>query len=537
MGATVSIDEAVRIAQSHQGAGRAMEAEGIFRKVLEVQPANVPSLIGMATLCQSQSRIDEGIDYCFRLAEVQPRVLEPLILASDFARSFFRFDAVDRCVSLLVERVADADPADWRALSSLYYRSLFMTLPQPVLRRLETVIDIGLQAEVARQGGPLPPTSPGALGGRRLRIGYMSANFGNHPIGQVTLSLFSAHDRAAFETTAFWRASPRADDPYAQTHLRAFARNLDVSRAPAREIAAAIRQSGIDILVCLDGHMDKVALEVLTFRPAPIQVYWLGHAGGLGLSSVDYLIADGAVVPPGEEALYQERIVRLPDVYHCADRPPIGDPGTRRDWGLPEDAPVFCGFNSPEKIDRKIFESWMRILAAVPGSVLWLTNPGGLDLRASSFRTLAERAGISSNRIIFAGRVADKAVHLARHRHATIFLDTITLTASTTALDALYAGLPIIAVRGRTFPARISNTMLGALGLDDLIMDDLAAYEARAIALARDPVQAATLKDRLAAAVETQALFKPDRFCRNLEAAYRAMWTQAATNAPAYPSP
>jgi protein O-GlcNAc transferase len=534
---TLTIAEAVRRAEEHLTQGQLAQAELILARVLQVRPDHDPAITAVIGLLQRQYRISEAIAFCFRLADLRPTQLEPLILASDLARSFCLFVLVDEARTRLMQRIGlSPDPALWRQLSSVVYRSLFMPFPRDAVAAMERAIDQGVRQHVASQGGPLPPVAVERQSegqDRPLRIGYLSANFNNHPIGHVTLSLFEQHDRQRFTVHGFWRRPAQAYDSYSQRHLRGFDHNHDISGLSPADAARLIRDQAIDILVALDGHMDKAALEILTFRPAVRQIYWLGHAGGLGLTSVDYLIADRIVVPSGEEPLYREQIIRLPEIYHCADRLTVaGTTDDRASHGLPPDGAVFCGFNSPEKIDGRIFASWMRILNRVPGSVLWLSNPSNTPQREASFRQAAERAGIAAGRILFAARIADKAAHLARHRHATVFLDTITLTASTTALDALLAGLPIISLRGDTFAGRIAESMLTAAGLPEMVVDTLAAYEDRAVEIANDPVLAKSLRHRLNEGLATNPLFNTTRFCRHLEAAYLTLWQQCCAGQP-----
>jgi predicted SAM-dependent methyltransferase len=263
------------------------------------------------------------------------------------------------------------------------------------------------------------------------------------------------------------------------------------------------------------------------FRPCPIQIYWLGHAGGLGLSFVDYLIADDIVIPEGEEHLYREKIARLPECYHVASPAVIAEtPPSRADSGLPEDAFVFCAFNNPEKINRAAFDSWMKIMAAVPGSVLWLSKVKGAPEQMDMLRSQAERRGVSGDRLVFADRLPNKADHYARHQHIGLFLDTMTLNASTTALDALWSGTPLLAVKGDRFSNRISNSMLHWMGLADMVVDNLDDYVERGIHLALHPEELAALRERFQANRETTALFQVGRFARHLERLYEAMWAR-----------
>jgi len=435
---------------------------------------------------------------------------------------------------------------DWRLLANTVYRTLMVPMSTQLERRITDRID-ELHRRTLTESGSLPglPPPDRAATKRRLRIGYMTPNLADHPVGHVTLQLFPAHDRGRFEVHAFVTEGRRSGDPgYVRRHRKGVDFYHDVGKQPPIEVARRIRNLGIDILVDLDGYMETIGTTILVHRPVPIQIYWLGHAGGLGLSFVDYLIADPVVVPAGEEGIYRESILRLPECYHVASRAIIAEatPG-RAACGLPEQGFVFGAFNNPEKIDRTVFAAWMKILAAVPGSALWLSTVRGVPAQIESLRRRAADHGIDPARLVFAERLADKSAHFARHRHIDLFLDTLTLNASTTALDALWAGVPLLAVRGRRFAGRISNTMLTHIGMADMIVTDVDAYIARAVHLADHPDELTVLRRRLAANREQTPLFDVQRFTRHLESAYEVVWARycrgeapATLNIPALPA-
>lgn len=466
---------------------------------------------------------------CFeRLLQLDPEHPGAQIWSLIDARKAGDFARARRHLEWLMDawpRIA-ATSRDWRAMSNLAYLDLFDPLGPAALSALTRRLDdIWTKAAEAT----------GWVGGRpndmkeerdRIRIGYLSPNFRDHPVGHVTRSLFRAHRRDRYEVHGFSTAF-RPDHPDYTTDIRSgFDYYHELSRKSAYETAKLIRAAGIDILVDLDGYMDCSSPPIMAYRPAPLQVFWLGHAGGLGLSFVDYLIADAVVVPSGEEVRYREQIVRLPHVYHCADAAEIerGVP-SREECGLPVSGFVFCAFNNPQKITEETFECWMRILRRVEGASLWLSNPGHRSDLVENLRGRAARAGVLPARLVFAHRLPDKSAHFARHRLAGLFLDTAnSLSASTTALDALWAGLPLITVCGDRFASRIASTLLRSLGLDDLICASLADYEDLAVALARDPASLERLGERLHRALRDRPLFDSARFVRNLEAAYEQMW-------------
>ncbi len=425
-----------------------------------------------------------------------------------------RLAEADACHRELLYNLGQAnlDGMNWTHLAPIAYQAVLRPMPHALLRSVAAAIDRQLP-------GPQAPRAQAhrtqAATGARLKVGYLSSMLRDHPIGHVTAALFAAHDRSRFEVHVFYLPQG-AETPFTRT-IAAGAEHFVALPPSAEGMIEAISACDLDILVYLDGYMTLALLPVVAARPARTQAFWLGHAGHCELSSLDCLIADATVVPPGEDALYGARVVRLPDTYHCASPHPIGAPMTRAEAGLPPEGFVFCAFNNPEKIDTAAFDAWMRILGRVEGSVLWLSRTLSPAV-AENLRAAAAKRGVDGRRLVFADRLPDKARHLARHYLCDLFLDTFTLNASTTALDALWSGLPILTVAGHRFGARIAESFLRAVGLDGMIAADLAAYEERAVHLATHPEALSAIHAQLAENLETYPLFDIDRFARALEA-------------------
>ncbi|PWC67229.1 hypothetical protein TSH58_18860 [Azospirillum sp. TSH58] len=368
---------------------------------------------------------------------------------------------------------------------------------------------------------PLAVARPTVPGDGRLRIGYLSADFHEHATAYLMAELLERHDRTGFAVTAY---STGIDDgsPMRRRLTAAVERFVDLRDRSDLDAARAIAADGIDILVDLKGYTAFARTAILAARPAPVQVNWLGYPGTMGANFIDVILADAVTIPPGEEGFYSEAVVRLPHCYQPNDRHRAIAERTpsRADCGLPEDGFVFCCFNSPYKLTPAVFDVWARLLRAVPGSVLWLY--AGNPLVAGNLRREAAARGVAPERLVFAPP-RPLAEHLARHRLADLFLDTLPYNAHTTASDALWAGLPVLTCRGATFAGRVAASLLDTVGLPELVTDTLAAYEALALDLARDPRRLAGLKARLAAARTASPLFDGDRFARDLEAAYRAI--------------
>ena len=356
----------------------------------------------------------------------------------------------------------------------------------------------------------------------RIRVGYFSGDLRDHATSYLLAGLFEAHDRSRFEVCAYSYGSDDGSELRARL-VRAFDRFADVRELGDRELAERIAADRVHILVDLDGYSRQSRAPVLQFRPAPICVHYLGYPGTLGSPDVDYLIADAYVIPHGAERFFSEAVVRLPGCYQANDETrtvPNLRPA-RRDAGLPDDAFVYCAFNRSYKITPEVFDAWMRILQAVPHSVLWLLRDS--DPAESNLRREATLRGIDAQRLVFAPRVAP-AEHLSRHRLADVFLDTWPVCAHTTASDALWSGLPLVTCSGSTFASRVAGSLLTAIGLPELIAPSVAAYEDLAIALARNPEALARHREKLATNRRTHALFDTKRSCRHLEAAFETMW-------------
>ncbi|HYD67760.1 tetratricopeptide repeat protein [Azospirillum sp.] len=375
---------------------------------------------------------------------------------------------------------------------------------------------------------PLPPLPPGAAK-PRLRIGYLSADYHEHATALLIAELIERHDRARVEVVGY---SYGPDDGGAlRARLRrGFDRFVDLALEPHAAAARRIRADGVDILVDLKGHTQGARPEIPAFRPAPVQAHWLGYPGSMGADFIDYVIADAVTAPAALQPHVAERIVRLPGCYQPNDRTRLiaGTP-SRAACGLPAQGFVFCCFNAAYKINAAIYAVWMRLLTAVPGSVLWLLE--GHPEAAANLRCEAAARGVDPARLVFSPRLPP-AEYLARCRLADLFLDTLPVGAHTTASDALWAGLPVLTVRGDAFAGRVGASLLRAVGLPELAVESLDAYEAAALRLAADPAALAAIKERLAAGRESAILWDTDRLARDLERAYAALWAIHAAGEP-----
>lgn len=365
----------------------------------------------------------------------------------------------------------------------------------------------------------------------RIRLAYLSADFRDHPVALLAAGLFERHDRARFETTAI---SFGADAPGAmRARLKAaFDRFIDASAMGDGDVAQLMRDLEIDIAIDLNGFTDGLRPEVLARRPAPIQVNYLGYAGTMGGPHWDYILADRFVVPEESRRHYAEQVVYLPHSFMVNDagRAISGRTPSRAEAGLPEHGFVFCCFSNAYKITPDVFEVWMRLLGRIEGSVLWLATVSASA--AENLRREAQARGIAAERLIFAPKVPLNEDHLARIRLADLFLDTLPYNAHTTAADALWAGVPVLACSGATFASRVAGSLLGAVGLPELITGSLADYQALALRLAKDRALLSGFRQRLARNRATCPLFDTDRFARDIETAYTMMWERSQRGEP-----
>jgi protein O-GlcNAc transferase len=396
----------------------------------------------------------------------------------------------------------------------------------------------GLQRRVAEVWVREECPENGALGliGRRarqekIRVGYFSADFRNHAVSTLTAELFELQDRSRFEVMGF-SLGPESQDQMRKRLEGAFDRFIDVRRRSDPEVALLARSLGVDIAVDLGGFTLGSRPGIFALRAAPLQVSYLGYSGTMGAGYIDYLIADRTVIPPGSEHHYREQIIYLPHSYLVNDstRVVAQREFRREELGLPPAGFVFCCFNNSYKISPSTFEGWMRILRRVEGSVLWLSQTNATA--AGNLRKEAAQRGVSAERLIFAPHLPSLPEHLARHRAADLFLDTLPYNAHTTASDALWAGLPVLTLMGESFAARVAGSLLRAIGLPELISLTQARYEELAIELATQPERLAALKRRLAAQRLTAPLYDTRLFTKHLEAAYTTLYERYHADLP-----
>lgn len=525
--------------------GMPVEALQALDRALEYQPRYPMALNNQGLALLDLNRPEHALKSFEAALAMQPSLAEAignrgtalmrLKRFAEAAAAFERLDAVapgfDAALGNWV--FARRNCCDWDGLDDLASR--LQSMPQGTgladmpLSYLYTSDSPGAQLECARAfvdsrypPRPLPAMASSPDGHERILVAYLSGDFGEHAVSHLLAGVIEAHDATRFETIGVgW--GRQNEGPTRRRLEAAFASFVDASQLSDGQVAALLRDLKVDIAVDLMGHTHGQRTAVFAHRAAPLQVLYLGFPGTSGARYMDYVIADAVVIPPAEDDWYCEQVVRLPQCYlPIDDRRSIADaPLTRAAAGLPAEGFVFCAFNNAAKFTPTVFGIWLRLLRAIPGSVLWLRTPGA-QARANLERE-TRRAGLEPERLVFADAVASMDSHLARHRLADLFLDTLPYNAHTTACDALWAGLPVLTCRGRSFAGRVGASLLNTLHFPELITGTLAEYEARALELARDPERLASIRSRLAERRATNSLFDTRRYTRQLEAAYQAM--------------
>ncbi len=521
---------------AHAALGRALqrlrrpsEAVAAYFDALALRPDDAASHHNLGQ-CFDDLQLYQEAAHCFHTAlilGVGDQALATRGLALFAARSGCHWSAeVDASLAALRTEVQCLPDA--AAVRTAPFAHAALTDSRSELHRAAASAARHIAAEVSPLA-PLPPLPPARSGwqpgARPLRLGYVSADFHDHATANLMAEVFELHDRSAFDLHLY---SHGPDDGSAmRARLKAGGgRFVDLARCSDPQAAQRIRADGIDLLIDLKGHTKDHRLGIFALRPAPLQATYLGFPGTTGADWIDYVIGDAVVTPLAHVADYREKIAQLPCTYQHNDRQrPLPPPPARAALGLPEDALVLCCFNQPYKISAEVLDAWCRLLAALPQAVLWLLDWGTQAL--PNLRREAAARGVDPARLIGAPRVG-QADHMARVQQADLFVDTWPYNAHTTASDALWAGVPVVTFPGPTFASRVGASLLGAVGLPELVAPDPAGYEALVLALAADAPRRQALRAHLAAARRDSPLFDSRRTTRDLEGLYLRMATRHA---------
>jgi predicted O-linked N-acetylglucosamine transferase (SPINDLY family) len=535
-------------AEAYRGLGNALlalrrdeEAVEALERAIRLRPDDVDAHLSLASALGARRQMDGAAAACRRAIALQPdnaaahyNLGNALATAGDLgaAAASYRLASAamaEDCRALLQYVQVSNQMCAWRqaaphseALLVRARQESFNALPFPILAVAD---DPALQHAAARAfvrhsiGSGYPALWNGeSYQHQRIKLAYFFCGVGEHSGARLIVDLMERHDRAQFEVFA---VSFGPDDNSALQHrmARACDHFIDVRQLADADIAQRLRALEIDVVIDLDGHTEAGRSRALAWRPVPAQVAYLGYPATMGADFIDYAIVDRTVVPEEQQPCFSEKLIYLPDCFQVSDskRPTPAAAPQRARLGLPDHVLVFCCFNNSYKITAAFFDAWMRLLAAVPGSVLWLVA----DNRwvEANLKDEARRAGIDPARLIFAPQLDDPS-ELSHRRAADLFLDTSPYNGGATCNDALWCGLPVIACCGHGFASRMTASLLKAIGMPELVAHSLAQYEDLALTLARSPARLASLKDQLLRNKTRTTLFDTQRFCRNLEAAF-----------------
>ena len=525
-----------------------------YEKVIELDPEQAEAFQNRGYSLAQLRRFDAALESYDRAIELNPAYADAFQGRVFSLINLGRFkDAIE-----IYDRVLSANPnlkylsglrahakmqlCEWQDLA-LQLRDLadglragnMVSPPFPVLSALDSPALQHIAAELWVRDQCPPDKRLGQIPKRprddKIRIGYFSPDFRNHAVSLATAEMFEVHDRSRFEIIAF-AIGPRAQDSVRARLVRAFDRFIDVSDQSDIEVSLLARKLGVDIAVDLGGYTEFCRSKIFALRAAPIQVNYLGYPSTMGAPYMDYLIGDRTVVPRDQLIHYAEKIVFLPHSYipHDSTSEIASTKYTRAELGLPENGFVFCCFNKKYKITPTMFDSWMRILNRTPSSVLWFSLDNGAAVE--NLRREASRRGVDPNRLVFADRIESLSLHLSRLRAADLFLDTLPYNAHATATDALWAGLPVLTLKGQTFASRVSASLLGTIGLAELAVSTPEEYEQMAVRLAGNSQLFADIKRKLSQNRLTSPLFDTRSFTRSLEDAFVSMQERYLADLP-----
>jgi protein O-GlcNAc transferase len=520
--------------------GRLDEAIEHLQAVLQVEPDNANAHCALAGSLFERGDLDQAQAAARRAIELNGDIAEAYTTAANVALVRSRLDesigVLERgcartrnsdllgMLTYLLRHACDWDrwTAAWSETKAAIDRGElagrpFWLLCEPI--DAQEQFDYVTRWAAARFGPITRRTSAAPTPPRRdrLRIGYLSSDLQEHATAYLIAEVLEQHDRQRFEIFAYSHG-PADASPMRRRLQNACEHFIDIAREPDDVAAQRLRDDALDILVDLKGYTAGDRLTILARRPCAVQLTWLGYPGTTGASFIDGVIADDFVIPQGRESVYSERVLRLPHCYQPNDRKrAVEDPRSRRDYGLPDAGFVFCCFNQTYKITPEVFSAWMRLLRAVPGSVLWLLESYPQAKRNLS--EVAQASGVGIERLVFAPKLPN-AEHLARYRVAELALDTFPYTSHTTLSDAVWCGCPVVGLCGETFASRVSGSLLTSAGLADLITRDLAGYECLARRFATEAGFAESVRIRVAQARDASALFDSTGFTRALEALY-----------------
>jgi protein O-GlcNAc transferase len=500
-------------------------ADQAFRTAIAINPNHFESYVNLSGILALRHENEQSLNLLDQACTLQPNESSPLLGLIHQMQQVCLWDRLpqlcDRFNQLISKDYSNRKLRSSELPSPLTYISL----------PIETTSEQQLQCSQrwasaqfphSKPVNELPPNIDRLQSKQPIRIGYLSSDFHDHPVGYLVPELFENHNRQRFQVFGYSLGVDLSGEVHERI-VRSFDTYRDLNQLSIQKAAQTIANDKIDILIDLQAYTSRSRPAIPALRPAPIQINYLGFAGTMGADFIDYILVDDYVVPSSQQEHFQEKLIQLPQSFMVQDSKRAIDqtPQSRASFGLPEKAIVFAAFSRSFKITPAMFDCWLRILNAIPNSVLWMKSWNKLGEQRLQMR--AQNFGVDTTRLVFSPTIPMPS-HLACHRLADLYLDTFPYNQHSTAADALRVGLPLLTLQGKTFASRVAASFLVKLGLPELIANSLEEYEAIAIQLAKNLKELSSLRHRLEAALQSTDLFDGRKFATKVEKAYDLIW-------------
>ncbi len=574
-----SVESLINLAASYSEIGKNFEAEKCLMLALDKRPNNEDILINLAKVLQFQEKYQEVAECFYKLTTIYPLSKKTWQNFGNFLKIVGKYEQSIKCFKKIIS-IDSGDIEAYLSLINAYkstrnyeevistyqllkkinpnlpflegylfhykmmacdwsdYENHVNSIKEGIKNSLPVAEPFGSQAfllsedelhKVAKifcsKNHPLDNVSSqkNRQKNKKIKIAYLSGEWRYQATSILLVGVIEQHDKSIFEVIALDNGYDDGSELRRRLN-NAFDKIIDISNKSDYEVAEIIKFNNIDILVNLNGYFGLGRQNVFAMRPAPVQVNFLGFPGTIGADYIDYIIADRITIPEQSKKYYSEKVIYLDRPYQCNDnkRDKPKDKFLRRDLDLPSDAFVYCCFNNNYKITPVIFDSWLEILSQVPNSIIWLIEDN--KIASQNLVNYAKRKNFDDSRLIFAPRF-QMAEHLSRHRCADLFLDTTPYNAHTTASDALWAGLPILTLRGTTFPGRVCESLLNSLGLQELVVDSYDEYVEKAIYIANNKDYLEKIKNKLNNQLATSKLFDTKGYVLEYESLLKKITT------------
>lgn len=501
----------------------ALEME-CHEKIVELDPKNESASFGLGSYYEGKGEYEKAIPHILRAHDLNPDKTFYLAYLLRLKLKLCEWSDLDRIKKRVIDGACSLDQS---INVNPQYTAMFLgELGEPELYAISGAFAGSCIDTINRQENRLKFNFDKWERRAKIRIGYVSADYFDHATMHLLIGILEKHNKDEFEIYAY-SLKHNDNNNYFTRLISCVDKFIDLGDMTLAQKAQKIYDDKVDILVDLKGYTQDAQPGIFFLKPAPVQVSWLGMPASFGTDMMDYIVADRVVIPPEHRQYYREKMFYMPHCYQPNDDTQVIEdkPLTKADCSLPEDAFVFCDFNNPYKATPWVFDIWMDILKEAPNSVFWqiFNNP----VIENNLRQEAQKRGIDQSRLIFAPHVVKRA-HLNRLQLADLFLDTIDCTAHTTASDALYAGLPLLTLKGNTFAKRVAASLLTCVGLeDDLVVESVEEYKKRALYLYNNPDAIKALKAKVKHNVSTHPLFQTERYTKNLERGFKQVYENA----------